>query len=127
MWTSKGEDQEAANKEFIECLKTLEGELGDKTYFGGESFGFLDITLIPYYSWFPAYEKFGNFGNFGIEAECPKFVEWAKKWSRRPRVCSEWATGQFLPYLNYYFPLSGVLLRDRGQPFAFAFNIPCSR
>ncbi|XP_009759836.1 putative glutathione S-transferase [Nicotiana tabacum] len=83
MWTSKVEDQEAANKEFIECLKLLEGELGDKTYLGGESFGFVDIALMPYYSWFPAYEKFGN---FSIEAECPKIVEWAKKCMQKESV-----------------------------------------
>lgn len=83
MWTSKVEDQEAANKEFIECLKLLEGELGDKPYFGGERFGFVDMALMPYYSWFPSYEKFGN---FSIEAECPKIVEWAKKCVQKESV-----------------------------------------
>ncbi|KAG6769411.1 hypothetical protein POTOM_025046 [Populus tomentosa] len=32
---TKGEVQEGANKEMIECLKILEGVLGDKLYFGG--------------------------------------------------------------------------------------------
>ncbi|KAE9458000.1 hypothetical protein C3L33_10108, partial [Rhododendron williamsianum] len=31
------EDQEAAKSELIECFKLLEGELGDKPYFGGET------------------------------------------------------------------------------------------
>ncbi|XP_009781253.1 putative glutathione S-transferase [Nicotiana tabacum] len=83
IWTSKKEDQEAANKEFIECLKLLEGELGDKPYFGGESFGFVDVALIPYYTWFPTYEKFGN---FSIEAECPKIVAWAKRCMQKESV-----------------------------------------
>ncbi|KAI6687076.1 hypothetical protein NL676_023904, partial [Syzygium grande] len=36
VWLSTGEAQEAAKKEYIECLKVLEGELGDKAYFGSE-------------------------------------------------------------------------------------------
>ncbi|CAK9160272.1 unnamed protein product [Ilex paraguariensis] len=40
VWTTKGEKQEAAKDEFIESLKVLEGELEDKPYFGGETFGF---------------------------------------------------------------------------------------
>jgi len=83
IWTTKVEDQEAANKEFIECLKVLEEELGDKPYFDGESFGFVDLALIPYYSWFPAYEKFGK---FSIEPECPKFVAWAKRCMQKENV-----------------------------------------
>ncbi|XP_019239736.1 PREDICTED: probable glutathione S-transferase [Nicotiana attenuata] len=83
LWTTKGEEQEAAKKDFIECLKVLEGSLGDKPYFGGESFGFVDIALIGYYSWFYAYETFGN---FSTEAECPKFVAWAKRCMQRESV-----------------------------------------
>ena len=30
IWATKGEEQEAAKKEFIEILKILEGELGGK-------------------------------------------------------------------------------------------------
>ncbi|KHN31739.1 Putative glutathione S-transferase [Glycine soja] len=39
IWTSKGEEKEAAKKEFIEALKLLEEQLGDKTYFGGDNIG----------------------------------------------------------------------------------------
>ncbi|KAI3874651.1 hypothetical protein MKX03_022086 [Papaver bracteatum] len=76
IWTNKGEDQEMAKKEYIEILKVLEGELGEKPYFGGEKLGFVDVALIPFYTWFYAYEKCGN---FSIEQECPKIVSWAKK------------------------------------------------
>lgn len=52
VWSGKGEDQEEA-KELIEIFKTLEGELGDKTYFGGdEKLGFVDVALVPFTSWF---------------------------------------------------------------------------
>lgn len=44
---TKGEVQEGAKKEMIECLKILEGEIGDKLYFGGEKFEFLDIETLP--------------------------------------------------------------------------------
>lgn len=75
-WATRGEEQEAAKREFIECLKLLEAELGDKPYYGGESLGFVDVALVPFYSWFYAYETCGN---FSIEAECPMLIGWAKR------------------------------------------------
>ncbi|XP_062091543.1 glutathione S-transferase U25-like [Humulus lupulus] len=83
IWSTKGEEQEAAKKEFIEIFKVLESELGEKPYFGGDSFGFVDVALIGFYSWFPAYETFGN---FSIEAECPKSIAWAKRCLQRESV-----------------------------------------
>ncbi|XVF23466.1 hypothetical protein REPUB_Repub13aG0041300 [Reevesia pubescens] len=80
---TKGEEQEATNKEFIESLKLLEGELGDKPYFGGENLGYLDVVFVPFYSWFYAYEKSGN---FSIEAECPKLIAWAKRCLQKESV-----------------------------------------
>nr|XP_027067467.1 probable glutathione S-transferase parC [Coffea arabica] len=82
-WATKGEELEAAKMEFIETYKILEGELGDKPYFGGENFGYLDVALIPFYSWFYAYEIFGN---FNIETQCPKIVAWAKRCMKRASV-----------------------------------------
>ena len=58
-------------KEFFETFKTLEGELGDKPYFGGETFGFVDLSLVTFYSWFHAFEVFGN---INIDAECPRLL-----------------------------------------------------
>lgn len=74
---------EEAQKGFIEVLKVLEGELGDKPYFGGETFGFVDIALIPFYSWFYAYETFGK---FNIEEKCPKLIAWVKRCMERESV-----------------------------------------
>ncbi|KAH6780822.1 glutathione S-transferase TAU 19 [Perilla frutescens var. hirtella] len=83
IWTRKGEEQEAAKKEFIDALVLLQGELGDKPYFGGDQFGFVDISLITFYCWFYAYEKCGN---FSIEEHCPKLISWAKRCMEKETV-----------------------------------------
>ncbi|XP_030966312.1 glutathione S-transferase U19-like [Quercus lobata] len=83
VWSTTGEEQEAGKKEFIEFLKTLEVELGDKPYFGGETFGYVDLSLITFYSWFHAYEVLGN---INIEAECPKIIAWAKRCMQKEAV-----------------------------------------
>ncbi|KAG8364812.1 hypothetical protein BUALT_Bualt18G0037600 [Buddleja alternifolia] len=83
IWKEKGEEQEATKKDLIETLKLLEGELGDEPYFGGDNFGFLDVALIAYYSWFHAYETCGN---FSIEEHCPKLIAWAKRCMEKESV-----------------------------------------
>ncbi|XP_059437770.1 probable glutathione S-transferase [Corylus avellana] len=81
--TTKGEEQEAAKKEFLEIYKTMERELGEKPYFGGEKFGYVDIALITFYSWFYVYETLEK---FSMEAECPKIVAWAKRCMQKESV-----------------------------------------
>ncbi|XP_068321647.1 probable glutathione S-transferase [Pyrus communis] len=83
LWTTKGEEQDAAKKEFLDCIGVLERELGDKPFFGGDALGFVDVTLIPYYSWFLVYEKFGN---FSVEAEHPEFIAWVKRCMEKESV-----------------------------------------
>ncbi|XP_071691676.1 probable glutathione S-transferase [Rutidosis leptorrhynchoides] len=81
--TLKGEEQEKAKNEFIEIMKVLEGQIGEKPYFMGESFGFTDISLITFYCWFYTYETLGN---ISIEKECPKLIAWAKRCMQRESV-----------------------------------------
>ena len=57
--------------------------MGDKPYFGGDKLGFVDISLVPFYTWFKAYEIFGN---FNIESECPKLIAWAKRCLQKESV-----------------------------------------
>ncbi|XP_048425674.1 probable glutathione S-transferase [Pyrus x bretschneideri] len=83
LWTTKGEEYDAAKKDFLDCIGVLEGELGDKPFFGGETLGFVDVALIPFYSWFLVYEKFGN---LSVEAEHPKFIAWAKRCMEKESV-----------------------------------------
>ncbi|KAJ0020121.1 hypothetical protein Pint_31264 [Pistacia integerrima] len=81
--SSDHEVKEASKKELIEIFKVLEGELGDKPYYGGDTFGFVDVALIPYYSFFHTFETLGN---FNFEAECPKLVSWAKRCMQKTSV-----------------------------------------
>ncbi|XP_050147898.1 probable glutathione S-transferase isoform X10 [Malus sylvestris] len=83
LWATKGEEQDAAKKEFLDCIGVLERELGDKPFFGGNTLGFVDVTLLPYYSWFLVYEKFGN---FSVEAEHPEFIAWVKRCMEKESV-----------------------------------------
>ncbi|XP_008775488.2 probable glutathione S-transferase parA [Phoenix dactylifera] len=83
LWKVKGEAQEEARKDMIEDLKLLEGELGDKQYFGGETFGFVDVAFVPLSAWFYTFETCGN---FSVEKECPKLVAWAKRCMERESV-----------------------------------------
>ncbi|RVW63448.1 putative glutathione S-transferase parC [Vitis vinifera] len=85
IWSTKGEEQETAKNEFIEYLKILEGELGEKPYFGGEKFGFVDVALVTFSTLFYAYESFGN---FSIEVECPKLIAWTKRCMEKESVSS---------------------------------------
>ncbi|KAI8006702.1 hypothetical protein LOK49_LG07G02921 [Camellia lanceoleosa] len=80
---STGEAQETAKNDLIGYLKVLEGELGDKPYFGGETFGFVDVALIPSYNFFCVCDQFGN---FGIMAECPSLVVWAHRCMEKESV-----------------------------------------
>ncbi|KAK6931030.1 hypothetical protein RJ641_002823 [Dillenia turbinata] len=83
MCATKGEEHEAAKMEFRECLKLLESQLGDKPYFGGDTFGYVDVALVPFYCYFGAYETYGN---LSMEAECPKLLAWAKRCVQRESV-----------------------------------------
>ncbi|GMP53293.1 hypothetical protein CsSME_00018789 [Camellia sinensis var. sinensis] len=56
--------------------QVLEGKLGDKPYFGGETFGFVDIAFVTFCCWFYSCEIFAN---FSVEPECLKLIAWAKR------------------------------------------------
>ncbi|XP_074586466.1 putative glutathione S-transferase [Curcuma longa] len=83
LWKLKGEALQEAKKEFIEILKVLEAELGDKKYFGGDTFGYVDIALAPLCAWFYTYETFAG---FSVEAEAPKLVMWGRRCIERESV-----------------------------------------
>ncbi|XAR56361.1 Glutathione transferase [Bertholletia excelsa] len=88
VWSSEGGELEAAKKDFLEVLKVLEAELGDKPYFGGETFGYVDLTFIPFCCWFYAYESCRN---FSIKAQCPKLIAWANRCIKKETVAESLA------------------------------------
>ncbi|KAF5744312.1 putative glutathione S-transferase [Tripterygium wilfordii] len=104
IWTTKGEELEAAKEEFIGILKVLEDELGDKPYFGGDKFGFVDIALVSFHSWFYTYETYGN---FSIESRLPKIGSWAKRCMEKETVskslCDEKVVYEFAVMLRKKF------------------------
>ena len=65
----------------MEIFKILEGELGDKPYFGGETFGLVDLVLITTYSC--ASEMFGK---FSVGEECPKIIAWIERCMQKDSV-----------------------------------------
>ena len=83
IWKLNGEARQEAKKTFIEIIKVLEGELGEKKYFGGETFNYVDILLAPFNNWLYTYEQHANFSS---EAEIPKYVAYTKRCLERPSV-----------------------------------------
>ncbi|KAK7272667.1 hypothetical protein RJT34_29409 [Clitoria ternatea] len=82
-WLSEGEEHETRRKEFISIFKQLEEALGDNPFYGGDTFGFVDLGLIPFYCWFYTFETYGH---FKMEEECPKLIAWAKRCMQRESV-----------------------------------------
>ncbi|XP_077242221.1 putative glutathione S-transferase [Tasmannia lanceolata] len=82
LW-KKGEEQEEGKKGFLDCLKLLEGELGEKPYFGGESLGLVDVAFLPFSCWFYSFETCGN---FSVEKECPKIIAWVERCKEKESV-----------------------------------------
>ncbi|KAI3921742.1 hypothetical protein MKX01_005431 [Papaver californicum] len=105
VYMNKGDDQEKAKVELIECLKVLESELGDKPYFGDEKLGFVDIVFVPFYAWFHTYKTFGK---FSVEKECPKLMAWVKRCMEKESV---WKT---IPDLQKVYDFSLVLREKFG-------------
>nr|ANH58204.1 glutathione S-transferase [Dracaena cambodiana] len=78
-----GEELEAAKVELVGLLKLLEGELGEKPFFGGESFGYIDVALVPFSCWFHTYETRGG---FVLDEECPRLMDWVRRCMERDSV-----------------------------------------
>ncbi|KAI3803765.1 hypothetical protein L1987_31927 [Smallanthus sonchifolius] len=80
---SNGEEMQKGVEEFLGYLKVLERELGEKPYFNGEFFGFVDMALVCYYSHIIANETIGH---FSVEKDCPKLAFWATQCMKRESV-----------------------------------------
>ena len=70
IWKSKGEVPETAKNEFIEILKQLEGALGEKDFFGGDSFGFVDVPNLGVEK-FVGFTRLRNLGDLRLRMSAP--------------------------------------------------------
>jgi glutathione S-transferase len=86
------EPQMQKNKAIAEILKTLEGELGEKEFFGGEhGFGFVDVALIPFTAWF---ESFYRYWGVDVAEVAPKLVTWTTRCMERESVSKSLYSGE---------------------------------
>ena len=84
LYMVKGEPPMPANIEMVEILKTLEGELGGKEFFGGNhGFGFVDIALMPFATWF---ESFDRYWDVNVLEVAPTLAAWAARCMERESV-----------------------------------------
>ncbi|XP_051177901.1 probable glutathione S-transferase GSTU1 [Lolium perenne] len=78
------EKQLEAGTEMAGILKTLEEELGEKEFFGGEhGFGFVDVALMPFTTWF---ESFNRYWGVNVEEVAPTLAAWAARCMKRESV-----------------------------------------
>ncbi|URE22371.1 glutathione s-transferase [Musa troglodytarum] len=120
LWKLKGEGQAAAKEELIGILKLLEGELGDKKYFGGDAFGFVDIALVPFVSWFYTYETCAG---FSVEEVAPKLVAWGKRCMERESVAKTLSDPhkvyEFVGALKKRFGRCRIALAEKGVEYEY--------
>uniref|UniRef100_A0ACD5WFI5 Uncharacterized protein n=1 Tax=Avena sativa TaxID=4498 RepID=A0ACD5WFI5_AVESA len=84
LWKLKGEPHRQARAEMIEILRTLEAELGEKKFFGGEhGFGFVDAAFAPSTAWFLTYERYGE---FSVAEVAPRLAACAARCGERESV-----------------------------------------
>ncbi|CAN6194699.1 unnamed protein product [Urochloa humidicola] len=84
LWKLKGDAAAQAKEELVQVLKNLDGELGDKEYFGGgEEFGFVDVAVVTFVPWLPSYERYGG---FSVEEIAPRLAAWGRRCGERESV-----------------------------------------
>ncbi|OMP07858.1 hypothetical protein COLO4_06986 [Corchorus olitorius] len=86
LYSTPGEAQEKAAKEFLEVLKTVEEKaLGDKKFFGGDTINFLDISYGLMAYWFKTMEEV-----IGVEVlepkSLPRLSQWAENFLQVPVI-----------------------------------------
>lgn len=82
-----GEQQEVAQSEISEMLKTIEEEsgLGKKKFHGGDTVGLADLAIAPMAYWLEAIEEV--VGGKILEAhKFPKFHEWIENFKQVPLI-----------------------------------------
>jgi glutathione S-transferase len=80
---TKGEEKEAAKKELMEGIKVMEEQLGNKPYFGGDNFGFVDVALVPLFCMFYTFTFAGKFID---DEKYPTITSWARRCIQKESV-----------------------------------------
>ncbi|RLN16305.1 putative glutathione S-transferase GSTU1 [Panicum miliaceum] len=87
LWLRRDDGEETvdpeARAEMVAVLRALEAELGGKEFFGGETFGYVDVAAAPFAAWFLTYERHGG---LCVAEECPGLAAWAARCARRESV-----------------------------------------
>lgn len=83
LWKLRGDARAQARAEIVQVVRNLDGELGDKAFFGGEAFGFVDVALVPFVPWLPSYERYGD---FSVAEIAPRLAAWARRCAQRESV-----------------------------------------
>lgn len=89
--------EEERKVEVMEAMEILESELGDKLFFGGDNFGFVDVALVPYTCWFYTFEKIAN---LSIENKFSKISSWVNRCLEKESVSKNLARPQKI-YIFY--------------------------
>ncbi|XP_059075512.1 glutathione S-transferase U21 isoform X2 [Cryptomeria japonica] len=82
---TKKEEQEGGKRQVIESLGIREETLKGKEYFGGKTFGMVDIAFAPVMCFFHTYEVLGNF-KIMFEDKFPSIFCWMKKCRERESI-----------------------------------------
>ncbi|TKW22669.1 hypothetical protein SEVIR_4G243500v4 [Setaria viridis] len=84
LWKLRGEEERAqARDELVQVLRNLDGELGDKEFFGGGEFAFVDVAVVTFMPWLPSYERYGG---FTVKETAPRLAAWARRCGERESV-----------------------------------------
>ncbi|KAK1390654.1 Glutathione transferase [Heracleum sosnowskyi] len=82
---SQGEAQEKLVESIIEAFEKIEEEIKGKTFFGGESLGFLDIALGWISLWLPAWEELGSM-KILHPIKFPGIALWVQNFTSQPVI-----------------------------------------
>ncbi|PAN23559.1 hypothetical protein PAHAL_4G101400 [Panicum hallii] len=83
LWKLGGDARAKARAELLQVLANLDGELGDRAFFGGAEFGFVDVAVVPFVPWLPSFERYGE---FSVEEAAPRLAAWARRCAGRESV-----------------------------------------
>ena len=74
---------EAKKQELTQKFQTLEAQLHEGSFFGGENFSMVDAVYGPIFRYFTVFDQYKDFGFF---SQTPKVMTWRLRLLERPSV-----------------------------------------